>query len=261
MRKDSRYKEKRNNEPYRSGIERIRGVFSYITNKLDGSGYAGLFLTLLIVGVYIVSRSMNSANPAQVRFVESNSLAAIPKSADSNAQIIDAFTDPKYQTAMRLREAGALGIAVSLAVFSRYSAAKQLPRNEQDVVAEVINRKLMPPGLTLEKGNILSETSILRLNYRASPLSFEVLSLPIDGKTGASLLFQFPLPPTKAQSVMYFRSSKGRLVPSPFNASEQLVANGWHISHWDPADIALDNSATAAIREQSEWIRSVTSAK
>jgi len=238
-----------------------RNVLQRLAKLFRSSNFGAAFLILLIVGVYFTARFLAQTNQhAQVKFVEQNDATQSTEPADPNAISKEIFSGTKYETALRLRECGALGIAVSLSVFARSTATGKAPQTAQEVISELVDRKLLPPGLISEGNSLRSASSRFRLNYKASPLSFEIVSLPIDPRSGPAVLFQFPLPPSGGNSAMYYQNLEQRTFPAPFSNTEQLVGGGWKISHWRTDDLALDGSSIAEIRKQNEWIKSLVPA-
>lgn len=239
-------------------FERIRRVASRQVKLLSSSNFRAVFLTVLVVGIYITTRLLASTDQhAQVKFVERNDASQTTEPVEPNTVSTEIFSGAKYETALRLRESAALGMAVSLAVFSRYTSSGRPPLSAQEVVSELVDRKLLPPGLIPERGSLRSHSSRFRLNYKASPLSFEILSTPLEATSGPALLFQFPLPASGVNTVMYFQNLQGHVFPAAFRNAEQLKTAGWKISHWRTDDLALDGSSIAEIREQDEWIKSL----
>lgn len=241
------------------GIKNAWHAGSRLLNRYDRSNLCVIFLTLLIVGIYTISRFLlPKENHAQLMFVEHSTSTSPTEPNESAVPSTDIFSGTKYETALRLREASSVGVAVTLAVFTKYSATRQPPLSVEEVISEVLNRKLLPPGITVEKGAVRSEFSTLSLNYRSSPLAFEVISLPIDGKNGPALLFQFPLPRNRANSVMYFQSTGGHSIPVPFTSVQKLATSGWRISYWDPGELAIDDASINEMREQNVWLKSTS---
>lgn len=243
--------------PPTARFEGPRNVLSRLAKLLSSSNLGAAFLILLIVGVYFTARFVGQTNQhAQVKFVEQNDAIQSTEPADSNAISKEIFSGTKYETALRVRECGALGIAVSLSVFASYTVTGKAPQTAQEVMSELIDRKLLPPGLIRERDSLRSASSRFRLTYKPSPLAFEILSIPLEANSGPALLFQFPLPPSGANSVMYFQNREQKTFPAAFSNTEQLVDRGWKISHWRTDDLPLNGSSIAEIRKQNEWIQS-----
>ncbi len=241
-------------------FEGIRRLASHLVKLFNSPSFGSVFFTLFIVGIYITTRFVASTDQhSQVKFVDHSDAGRATESAESKAVLTEIFSGAKYETALRLRESGALGMAVSLAVFSRYTTTGRPPLSTQEVISELVDRKLSPPGLIPERDSLRSDSSRFRLNYRASPLSFEILSTPLGADSGPALLLQFPLPASGANSVMYFQNLQGHTAPAAFRNAEQLKTAGWKISHWRTDDLALDGASIAEFREQNELIKSLVS--
>lgn len=239
-------------------LETIRIVASRLVKLFSASYFGAVLFTFVLVGIYITTRLLGSTDQlGQVKFIEHNDVVQSTEPVDSNTVSTEIFSGAKYETALRLRESAALGIAVSLAVFSRYTTTGRPPLSAQGVISELVDRKLLPPGLIPERDSLRSASSRFGLNYRASPLTFEIFSVPLDANSGPVLLFQFPLPPSGANSVMYFQNLEGHALPAAFRNAEQLKTAGWKISHWRTDDLSLDGSSIAEFREQNEWIKSL----
>lgn len=239
-------------------FEGTRNATSRLVRIFNAPYFGSVFFTLLVVGIYITTRLLASSyQHGQVKFVEHNDAPRTNEAVESKAVSTEMFSGAKYKTALRLRESAALGMAVSLSVFAAYRATGRPPQTAQEVLSLLADRNLLPPGVTAEGDSLRSASSRVRLNYKASPLSFEVISLPLDENSGPALLFQFPLPTSGANSIMYFQNLQGDTLPAAFCNAEQLTTAGWKISHWRTDDLALDGSSIADFREQNEWIKSL----
>lgn len=242
-----------------------RGVMKYVRAKLrkliDQRGSGALLLTFLMVGLYVTARVIGTAEePAQLQFVESDA-APMDGQPDASATMSSrpVFSGEAYDTAQRLREAGALAMAISLSSFEEFAATGKFHANLNETLVDLQERKLVPPGIEIDHGSMSSLSSILKLNYRPSPFSFEILSVPSKGSRGPAILFRFPLPPGEKNTVIYFRSSgdDSYSIPAPFSTTEQIVTNAWRIEHWRGETLHIDQSALQGLREQDEWMKSL----
>ena len=252
-------KKKRPGSRLQHDREAIKG--SRLRKLIDQRGSGVLLLTFLIIGLYVTARVIGTIKePAQLRFVESDA-APMDDQPEPGAGVPTkpVFSGEAYDTAVRLREAGALAMAISLSSFAEFSATGKFHADLDEILADLQERKLVPPGIEINQGSLSSVSSILKLNYRPSPFSFEILSVPASGSSGAAILFRFPLPPSENQTVIYFRSSgeDSHRVPDPFSTAEQIVANGWRIERWRGETLPLDRSAFQGLREHDEWIKSL----
>jgi hypothetical protein len=217
-----------------------------------------LIIAALIVGVYFVSRLViPSRDPVQVRFVDKSSEHVKQGASTFGFPSGTGFSGKTFEAAERLREAGALGVAVSLSAFATYSATGNPPATTDIVLRDLVNRKLVPPGIGIDGLSLQSELSLISFRYRSEPFSFEIVSLPKDASKGPALLLKFPLPPGEINSVMYFQSSSvsPERTPAPFSTTEQLAAAGWNIRHWRGDAFPLNESVLHDLREQETWLR------
>lgn len=222
-------------------------------------GWEGLIIAALVVGVFFVSRLVVlDRDPAQVTFVENVHDRTANEDSYSGVHLGTGFSGNEFETAQRLREAGALGLAVSLSVFGAYSSTGNLPQTGDIVLRDLVNRGLVPPGIRVEGSFLQSELSLVRFRYRREPISFEVVSLPKDGPKGAAFLLKFPLPQAEPNTVVYFQSSDAGpdRLPAPFSTAEQLTSSGWSISYWRGATLPLEASVIRDLRENDAWLRS-----
>ncbi len=214
----------------------------------------------LVVGMYALSRIFIPAyDPAQITFVESVPQRIDQKENPSSAVPGPLFSGIAFETAQRLREAGALGMAVSLSTFATYSATGNLPPTGEAVLRDLVNRELLPPGIGISGQSVQSELSVFRFAFRSTPFTFEIVSLPKETSHGPALLLQFPLPPAETNSIMYFQSSKVTIdrMPSPYSTAEQLAAAGWSIRHWRGEALPLDGPALHDLKEHDAWLKSL----
>jgi len=236
----------------KSEIERFLVQLSFIARE-----YSAVFFTVGIVGIYIAARCFSIPDShAQLKFIDAPDQQTITERSQLDGTITDIFSGTKYETAKRLRESAALGIAASLAVFFRYHETKTIPQTGRQVISDIVSRNLLPPEISVENEGFSSPTSIIRISFRSSPFSLEILSVPIEDKYGPAMLFRFPLPPSGQNSFRYFRST-GATNPNPFSTIEQLAAQGWEIGQWNIDELKLNGSSISELQEQREWLKSV----
>lgn len=233
--------------------------FARLRRQLDPSRYGAILFILLAVGIYIAIRiaAPSGAHHAQLRFVDASGAEISDIQSESQVSYREPLSGTAYETAQRLREAGALGMAVSLSVFARHASTGNAPATHHEVIREIVSRKLLPPGIEVENGLFRSGQSDLRFSYRSEPLSFEIVALAKYPTTGSALLLRFPLPASETHSVMYFESPNSTQVPAPFSTIEQLTAAGWRIRHWRGDALPLNDTAVRELREQDNWMRSL----
>jgi hypothetical protein len=223
-------------------------------------GYPTLIMALLSVTVYFAVRTFRDVDkPAQLRFTEISTERTEDSGAIGVPRSNEILSGRAYDSALRLREGGALLMAVSLTAFDEYRMRGTFPGTANGILMGLQQRSLLPPGIEINQGVLRSSLSEITLNYRADPFSFEILSFPIAGLPGQALLFRFPIPAGEANSISYFQSSVGSPVnsPVPFSSADQLVASGWNIARWRGDALPLDDSVLRDLREQDAWLKSV----
>lgn len=223
-------------------------------------GYPTLIVTLLAVATYFVVRTFGvEDNPAQLRFIESPSDRSSETLSATGQPLKPMFSGEAYDTVQRLRECGALLMAVSLSAFEEFQKRGSFPASLDVIFADLQKRSLLPPGIELRDGGVRSALSELKLNYRPDPFLFEVFAFPTNANQDSAILFRFPLPPGETNSIIYFESGSGAepRFPAPFSTVDQLSAAGWSIRHWRGERLPLDESAVRDLHEQDSWVRSV----
>lgn len=244
----SKSKERRD-KPTKERFVRFRRLF-------EPSRYGAIPFILLLVGIYTAVRIAGTFDTrhAQLRFVENGSAKTFDGEPGSRISYQEPVSGTAYETALRLREAGALGLAVSLSVFAKQATTGNAPADPRDVIREMITQKLVPPGIEMEDGSFRSAVSELRFSYRNEPLSFEILALPKDHVASSAFLLRFPLPAGEANSVMYFEAASAQ-IPAPFSTNDHLTAAGWRIRHWRGDALPLNESLVRELREQDDWLK------
>lgn len=223
---------KKSREMKRSPKARVRAFFF-------SPSFNVLALVALLVAVYGGMRLFSARqNAAQIAFVERTAFDASETGTEENRNYPapEIFRGEVYDTSIRLRETGALGMAISLAVFAEFSEKKNIPANLETVFDAVQARGLMPPEMKLQNGALASESSLFFIRYRPQPLAFEILSNPKPNTGGKSpaLLMRFPLTSLDTRSITYFQSfvSKQVEMPEPFAPLERIISAGWTIEQW-----------------------------
>ena len=224
-------------------------------------GYSTLILTAMCVGLYITARAYYgyAERTTQVKFFEDHSEQNTKSERQGQAtRSKQIFSGERYNTAFRLRESGALLIALSLSAFEEFRVHGKFPQTADVILADLQRRSLLPPGTEINKGALHSDLGELKLNYRMNPIALEVLSVPPAETYGPALLFRIPMPAGEANSMTYFRSSvpTNFTVPAPFSSPEQLVSAGWSIEHWQGDAMPLDDSALRDLHENGVWLKS-----
>ena len=172
----------------------------------------------------------------QRKFVERGGFEASENAADENRNMpsTEIFKGEVYDISIRLRETGALGMAISLAVFAETSKQGSVPPNMERIWSFIMTRNLMPPGLQFQNGELVSATSNFVVRFQSQPFRFEILSRPVQNKTSPAILLRFPLRSLDGRTITYFQSpsSKRFDTPAPFAPLEQIVSSGWTLEQW-----------------------------
>jgi hypothetical protein len=231
--------------------ERLARLTSYATFNVG-------VLVLILLGVVIGFRIVRQREqPTQLRFYEqAGQVSTGDEPGQRQAPVQQIFSGEVYDTAVRLRETSALGIAISLAVFGEAAGKGDVPASLEHIWAALERRSLMPPELVPEGNGLSSPTSVFAVRYRSHPLQFEVISIPRENAEGPALMFRFPIPATSDKSLSYYRSSIARRseVPPPFASPEQLFSIGWTIETWRGELIPRDEGILKMLsEEQNAW--------
>lgn len=217
-------------------------------------------LVLLLIAVFGGLRLFSSSrNPAQISFVESAEKDAPENGNAKNAGYVapEIFRGEVYSTAVRLRETGALGMAMSLVIFQEYAERGSVPPNTETIFNSIATRGLMPPGLEIKNGEMRSASSRISVRYQSHPLRFEILSRPKDERSPA-LLMRFPFQSLDGRTISYFQSSSAvaarQTAPEPFAALDALIADGWTIEQWRGELIPKDVNAARDLAEEKSLL-------
>lgn len=252
---------KRTIAPFRDETERAKMLFATLRKKFDQRGSGALLFAFLLIGLYVTAKVVGThVGPAQVRFVETNAVPSDDQKHGPTAGSTELiFSGEVYNTAQRLREVGALAMVVSLTSFAEFSETGQFPSSVDRVLVSLRKRKLTPPGVNINRGELESPSCTIKLNYQQSPFLFEIISIPTGRNQGPSLMLRFPLPAGSNNSVTYFRSSSENPnnVPLPFSTIEQIIANGWVTEQWRGDALPINEMTLNDLREQDSLVRSV----
>jgi hypothetical protein len=247
-----------------SGRTSIRDrIDRFLTARSKFKGSATLCLVLLAFFLYLGVRIFSGHNePAQLRFVENPVEPSFESVANGDRTTATVFTGEAHDTAQRLRECGSLLIAVSLSAFEEFRVHGKFPASLEELLTGIRKRSLLPPGIEIRDGGLYSSLSDLKLSYQPDPFSFEIIALPSDGGLGPAMIFRFPLPPSRANSIVYFESpgtnKQRQPIPDPFRTTEQLTAVGWTIRHWKGEALPLNDGAVRDLQEQAVWLKRLT---
>ncbi|MCY7375988.1 MAG: hypothetical protein LH472_08460 [Pyrinomonadaceae bacterium] len=159
------------------------------------------------------------------------------------SQPADVFGGEVFDTSRRLRETGALGFAVCLSILDEARSKRQIPGSIKALINAVTSRELLPPGLTVENGEIRSETSVIYIRYQPEPMQIEFVSVPAQARFGPTLLMRFPLVSADGKNIAYFQSSRiaGVNLPPPFAPASEVIRRGWTLEAWRGNEVGGGN--------------------
>lgn len=216
-------------------------------------------LVLLLVCVFAGLRLLSARQTqGQVKFIERPNLETGEQTGDDRT-----FTSPEifkgevYDTSIRLRETGALGMAISLAVFTKTAEQSNMPPNLETIWSLIHERKLMPPGMRFENGELLSPSSVILVRYQSQPLRFEILSRPKQDVSSPAILLRFPLTSLDRRTITYFQStSVDRFdIPAPFAPLEKIVSAGWTMEQWRGEILPKAENGTQILEEEKRLLK------
>lgn len=233
---------------------RVKQRLGSIKQSIDLTRHLGVLLVFCFVGIYVTFRILSpQSEAAQVRFIETRTSESDQDSSPAASQLKDPFSGPEYENAVRLREASALGMAVSLSVLSLNTRTGKLPGGVAEITRNLVTARMLPPGIQYNNGKIISEQSTFQIAYLRQPFSFEVQAIPRSDE-GSQLLFRFPLPQSEPNSVLYFEARRDQPIPAALLTTEQLSASGWKIRHWRGDALTLNATIVKSLREQSSLL-------
>lgn len=194
-------------------------------------------LVVLLLSVIFGLRALRSGQTqAQIKFVENSQFNAPESESSENRNFVapEIFKGEVYDTSIRLRETGALGMAISLAVFAYHTEQGSVPPNLEKIWKFLAERKLMPPGFELRGGELFSPSGTILVRYQSAPLRFEILSRPRQDSASPAILLRFPLVSVDGKTITYFQTaSTSRFdIPAPFAPLEKIVSAGWTLTQW-----------------------------
>lgn len=215
---------------------KIPRIKSQLNSLLSQPIFNVSVLILLLLVVFGGLRFLSAPQkPGQVKFIEqSNPISDEQSTNDSHHYSPEIFQGEVYDTSIRLREVGALGMAISLAVFSHYTERGSVPPNLEKIWSFLKERSLMPPGFEFQNGELLSPSGTVIVRYQSAPLRFEIISRPHPDSVSPAILLRFPLVSLDGRTVTYFQSTsaQSRDIPAPFAPLEKIVSAGWMFAQW-----------------------------
>ena len=233
---------------------RIKQRLGSIRQTVDLSRHVGVLVVLCLVGIYGTFRILSPQNEAaQVRFIETGGSEPEQHLSTAESQIKNPFSGPEYDSAVRLREASALGMAVSLSVLSLNTETGKRAGSDAQTSRLVATASLLPHGIQYIVGKIVYAQSTFPIAYLRHPLSVAVIDIPRYDH-GSQLLFRFPLPQSEPNTVLYFEALRDKAIPAALSTTEQLSASGWKIRHWRGDAISLSSATVDSLKEQSAFL-------
>ena len=219
-----------------------------------------VLLLLVFAGMRLFSARRNHA---QIAFVEQTGFdqPETLRTETSRYSAPEIFRGEVYETSVRLRETGALGMAISLSIFAEFSEKKNIPANLETVLSAAKARGLMPPEMIFEKGEIVSPSSVFFVRYSSEPIAFEILSRPKKAAAKSpALMLRFPLASLDKRTITYFQSPAMNHfeMPEPFAPLDKIVAAGWTLEQWRGELLPKDANALQTLAEEKRLLTEKT---
>ncbi len=203
-------------------------------------------------------RKMNAQTQIQIQ--DSENFADGDKAKNKSVrQSADIFGGEVFDTSRRLRETGALGFAVCLSILDEARRTRQIPGSINALINAVASRQLLPPGLSVENGEIHSETSKIFIRYQPEPMQIEFVSVPVEARFGPALMMRFPLTSADGKNIAYFQSSSvsNLNLPAPFAPAAEVIRSGWTLEAWRGNEVGGGNQDFARmLAEEQENLKS-----
>jgi len=217
-------------------------------------------LVLLLLSVIFGLRAFRSGQTqAQIKFVEHSQFDTSEAENSENRlyRAPEIFKGEVYDTSIRLRETGALGMAISLAVFAHHAEQGSIPPNLEKIWSILMKRNLMPPGFEFQNGELLSPSGTILVRYQSEPLRFEILTLPKQDSASPAILLRFPLTSLDGRTITYFQSaSVNRFdIPAPFAPLEKIVSAGWTLAQWRGGLLPKNENNLQILEEEKRFLQ------
>ncbi len=222
--------------PRKSSDKTLSPIKNVVRSLISSPMFNVAVLVLLLVCVFGGLRLLSAPQTqGQVKFIERpNFEHEQPINEERIYNSPEIFKGEVYDTSIRLRETGALGMAISLSVFAINNEQGSVPKSLEQIWSFISERKLMPPGLQFENNELFSPSGTISVRYQSSPLRFEILSRPLQNADSPAILLRFPLTSLDRRTITYFQSASTDKfeIPAPFAPLEKIVAAGWTIEQW-----------------------------
>jgi hypothetical protein len=238
-------------------------------SKFIGSPFFNVILMLVLMlavsAFFRVLEWRRMNGQTQIQFNDSENPTDGEKAKNKIArQPADIFGGEVLDTSRRLRETGAFGLAVCLSILDEAKNKRQIPGSISALVNAARSRDLLPPGLTVENGEIRSQSSRIYIRYQPDPVQLEFVSVPLDSRFGPALMLRFPLRSADGKNIAYFQSSKVEDInlPPPFAPAHEVIRIGWTLESWRGTEIGGGNQDFARmLAEEQEILKSVATNK
>lgn len=217
-----------------------------------------LLMVTLMLGTSAVFRllewrRMNAQT--QIQITDSENSTGDEKTRNKNVrQSADIFGGEVVNTSRRLRETGAFGFAVTLSILDEARERRQIPGSISGLINAVTTRDLLPPGLSIENGEVRSVTSVIYIRYQPEPMQLEFVSVPNDARFGPALMLRFPLRSADGKNIAYFQSAKVENInlPQPFAPAHEVIRSGWTLEAWRGTEIGGGNQDFARMLAEEQ---------
>lgn len=193
-------------------------------------------MALLVFAVFATAGYFRATKAVDPRVTTEFSHRATSSSASARQTIIPTMIDGEVaRTADRIGEATALALSACLYAASEQTRGRT-PRAVRDLVAGIVARGLLPPGLTFTQaeGVLGSARGRLSVRYRPIPLGIEIISIGAKPEDGPALIVRVPDETSdKGEAQLFIANSLGGVqVPAPFAPAAEAIALGWSPERW-----------------------------
>jgi hypothetical protein len=191
---------------------------------------------LLVFAVFATAGYYRTTKAVDPRVTTEFGQRAISSSASTRYTVIPTMIDGEVaRTADRIGEATALALSACLYAANEQTRGRT-PRTVRDLVAGIVARGLLPPGLafTQTEGVLASARGTLSMRYRPIPLGIEIVSVGTKPEDGPALIVRVPDETSdKGEAQLFVANSLGGVqVPAPFAPAAEAIALGWSPERW-----------------------------
>src|SRR5262245_3809726 len=191
---------------------------------------------LLVFAVFATAGYYRTTKTVDPRVTTESGYRAAANGASPRQIVIPTIIDGEVaRTADRTGEATALALAACLYAASEQTRGRT-PRTVRDLIAGIVARDLLPPGLTITRadGVLASARGALSVRYRPNPLGIEIISVGTKPEDGPALIVRVPNETSDRGEAQLFiaTSLDGFQVPAPFAPAAEVIALGWSPERW-----------------------------